>query len=565
MAIAFRPLSSNQPTLRQIAIPLMRDRWASATRLGGITPERLDAILREGERGRVEEWADLCELMLETDAHLSAVYGSAIEAVAGAPFEVVPGASAGDVVRPIDEAAADLCRSMLEGIPDIEDAFGFVLNAKGPGYSASELEWTRRGGAWVVGDILWRHPRRFLFDDDWKLRLYDGAAYGQTGLELEPNKWILFTPKPLGSYPTRAGTFRKCAWPWLFKRWTMKFWVSACERLGTPLLIGTIPVNADADVQTEFREKLENLTARQAAVVGEGTTIQALDTKIREGSATFKELLQFLNSEQSKAILGNTLTTEVQDVGARATATTQFDSSQLPRMKADGRRLAGAFERQVFAPTLRFNLHLFGGQMPAVPKLVFKVEPQPAIEPIQEWHAKAKLIRRNDVRERLNLSKLTDAEGGSDLLELLDQPAPGMPGFSATPDASADVAVLANPVTDLERNFQVGDVVHVVGPAHEPGQVTGRIVEVTPWAYGIVFDGQESLGVHHWYADAELAPAGGGQPPAPPLPSAAPMSRQPTAMSRPASTTRTTSPTSSQWTDPLETVLFGLSGVRRRS
>ncbi len=37
-----------------------------------------------------------------------------------------------------------------------------------------------------------------------------------------------------------------------------------------------------------------------------------------------------------------------------------------------------------------------------------------------------------------------------------------------------------------------------------PGQTTGKIALVNGNAYGIIFDGMESMGVHKWYVGEEL-------------------------------------------------------------
>lgn len=54
--------------------------------------------------------------------------------------------------------------------------------------------------------------------------------------------------------------------------------------------------------------------------------------------------------------------------------------------------------------------------------------------------------------------------------------------------------------------FNVGDRVRVTIPPHMPGQSTGTIALVEGTAYGIMFDGMESMGVHKWYTASELEP-----------------------------------------------------------
>lgn len=63
------------------------------------------------------------------------------------------------------------------------------------------------------------------------------------------------------------------------------------------------------------------------------------------------------------------------------------------------------------------------------------------------------------------------------------------PGGAATPGAPM---------------FQIGDRVAITVPPHMPGQTTGTIALIDGNAYGIIFDGMESMGVHKWYVAAEL-------------------------------------------------------------
>jgi ATP-dependent protease ClpP protease subunit len=54
--------------------------------------------------------------------------------------------------------------------------------------------------------------------------------------------------------------------------------------------------------------------------------------------------------------------------------------------------------------------------------------------------------------------------------------------------------------------YEVGDRVFVPEP-HEPGQTVGEVREaVLTYTYGIVFDGLEDEGIHHWYVESEVVP-----------------------------------------------------------
>ena len=56
----------------------------------------------------------------------------------------------------------------------------------------------------------------------------------------------------------------------------------------------------------------------------------------------------------------------------------------------------------------------------------------------------------------------------------------------------------------MRPTFNPGDRVTVIGSEHMIGQKTGIIKLVQPFAYGIVFDGMETMGIHKWYSQSEL-------------------------------------------------------------
>src|SRR5215210_3513013 len=84
-----------------------------STHLSGLDSNRITAILREAQSGKLESWNDLCDKMLQTDDHLRSVYETRIGAVTSAKWEVVPGRA-----RPGQEQAAaeaaKFCADALE-------------------------------------------------------------------------------------------------------------------------------------------------------------------------------------------------------------------------------------------------------------------------------------------------------------------------------------------------------------------------------------------------------------------------------------------------------------------
>jgi phage gp29-like protein len=77
-----------------------------ATRFAAIQPEQLATIQTDLERGRLVDWADLVDRMIQRDADILAVYESRLSVISGAELVVEPGIPTGDPTRDAQAASA---------------------------------------------------------------------------------------------------------------------------------------------------------------------------------------------------------------------------------------------------------------------------------------------------------------------------------------------------------------------------------------------------------------------------------------------------------------------------
>lgn len=104
----------------------------------------------------------------------------------------------------------------------------------------------------------------------------------------------------------------------------------------------------------------------------------------------------------------------------------------------------------------------------------------------------------------------------ADLIEVSPVTRPAYPQSSVGIRSAQEVFESRNKDKKEKRDdgptFPVGTRVQVaIDTPHMDGQSTGEVREaVLTWVYGIVFDGMEDMGVHHWYVESELKddPAG---------------------------------------------------------
>lgn len=356
-----------------------------------------------------------------------------MQAVASAPYTIEPGRF-DSASESIATQAAEFCRRALERIRDIDRIFLHLLDARLRGWAVAENVFVRDGGAWMI-DPAPVSPRRFRLDPDWKLRLYDRGIHGAHGLELEPDKWVVHTGSAIPERIIDDGELLACVWPWLLKSWGWRFWTLAAERFGNPLMIGTHPPDSTGEIRQALFEALSALAADHVGVVEQGVSIDIKEPAAAKSSEIWRDLVAYCDQQMTKAILGATDLTEPGDNGSKAAVQTR-NEVRVERAVGDAKSLAQAIEHGMFEPLLKFNLHLFGGVMPPIPRLAFTFAEKKPTQ-IFQYHLQGNIVRRNDVRAQLNLPPLRPEDGGEELLDVRDVPAEAAPTTPVTSPATA--------------------------------------------------------------------------------------------------------------------------------
>jgi phage gp29-like protein len=352
------------------------ERWRSGSRFGELSPATLTSILQEaGEQGKLTRWADLCEWMVETDSHLASLHSTRISRVVQAPRRIVPGTHPDPRRQSYAEQGAKFIGGVIDAIENWDTYMTWFLGALGRGYSASEYRWERNVAmnAMVVTGFRFAHPHRFQWGEDWDLRLYedgrkDGNTYGQA---LTPDNWLVHIAGNEGTYPGKAGYFRGCSWPWLYKIWFKKFYAHGVEVNGSPYIYAIVPNEAKASVMDQMVTALENMSYDTVGAFREGTDINTLQgANIGDGSV-YTKAIETADAQQTKLILG------AEDIvtpglhGSQSAVETRTEETLDPRTVSDAKRLANDLRSQLFEPLCRLNKHLFGGTIPAIPEMAF--------------------------------------------------------------------------------------------------------------------------------------------------------------------------------------------------
>jgi phage gp29-like protein len=359
-----------RPETRELAAVSLAERWSSYPS-AGLTPHRLADIFREADQGNVWRQMELFEEMEEKDAHLTAILQTRKMAVLGKDYEVLPYAQ-----TPEDEGIAARVGEMVYGIANLEEALLDLLDAIGKGFALSEIIWEVVGGQARVSELKWIPQKKVTFGEDLKPRLLTAEARWQG---VTPPLWkvIYHRYKARSGHATRSGVLRVVGWMYLLKNFAMKDWAAFNEVFGMPLRLGKYDSTASPADREALVQAIRNLGSDAAGVISKATEIEFVEATAKSGGANPYQLMaEFCNREMSKAVLGQTLTTDT--TGSTGTYAAASVHAQVRRdlVEADAWALANTLREQLLRPLVGFN---FGWDKP-VPWFRFRFEEEEDLE-----------------------------------------------------------------------------------------------------------------------------------------------------------------------------------------
>lgn len=355
-------LQTPRPESREVAAAQVTDKYSEYPS-DGLTPVRLAEIFKEADAGDVLRQAELFEEMEEKDPHLFSQLQTRKNAVTGLDYEVIPF----DSDDPRDKEIAEFVEAQLGGIEGFEDIMLDLLDAIGKGFAVSEIMWSYDERHVVVDDIRSRHQKRFFWDsvdDSFKVRTQEAPE----GIELPKNKFIVHKYKARSGHPSRAGVLRVVAWMYLFKNYTLKDWVAFCEVFGMPLRLGKYQPGASEDDKRALMQALVAIGADAAGIFPDGTAIEFVNTEKTSSTDLYERLARYCDEQVSKAILGQTLTSD-SGGGSYAQSKTHNDVRHDLTV-ADCKAIAATLRRDLIRPLVLYNF----GEDKRIPYLRFDAE-----------------------------------------------------------------------------------------------------------------------------------------------------------------------------------------------
>lgn len=348
-----RPIRKDD-LVREFAAPTLagiRTLWTT-TVAGGLTPQRLAALLQNAVDGDTRDYLTLAEEMEEREPHYASVLGTRKRAVSKLPVTVE---AASDDAK--DQTLADAVRELVKraGFKGLQED---LLDALGKSYSAVEIMWDRSGSQWFPGRYEHRDSRFFTFDRVARreLRLLDETDM-LDGLALPPYKFIVHIPRLKSGIPIRGGLARLVAWSYMAKMYTFKDWLAFVEIFGMPLRVGKYGPNAnDKDINI-LKTAVANLGSDAAAVLPDSMKIEFEKAAQTTGADNlFVGLAEWIDKQTSKAVLGQTMTA---DDGSSQAQAKVHDEVRGDIRDSDAGQLEETLNLQLVKPFIDLN---FGPQ-----------------------------------------------------------------------------------------------------------------------------------------------------------------------------------------------------------
>ncbi len=233
----------------------------------------------------------------------------------------------------IDRKAADLVREQLK--PMIDGLTGGLMGAILRGFAVGEIVWASNGAGWGFEKIAVKKQRRFRFDLDSNLHILTREAMVD-GIPAPERKFIVhrYSIEDDDDDPYGVGIGAVLYWPAWFKRQALAHWLRSNEKHATPTVQAQYQGAYDKGRQDEIGLALRTMANDTALIVPENVTVGLLEAKNGGGSADHETINRYLDELMSEAVLGETLTTNSGQRGARSLGEVHNDV-RLAIAKAD--------------------------------------------------------------------------------------------------------------------------------------------------------------------------------------------------------------------------------------
>lgn len=220
--------------------------------------------------------------------------------------------------RRLDKKAAEEVERQLKAI-NFDRLTRGLLGAILKGFAVAEVIWANVDGVWTATAVKVRKQRRFRFTVDGELRMLtrsntmDGEAVPERKFIVHRHSIDDDDDDPYG-----VGIGSVLFWPAWFKRQVLAHWLRGTEKAATPTTLGTYSGGFDKTREDQLIAAMRRMANDTGIAVPDTVKMELLEAKNGGGGDFFEKLARYLDELMSEAVLGETLTTNSGERGARS-------------------------------------------------------------------------------------------------------------------------------------------------------------------------------------------------------------------------------------------------------
>lgn len=442
----------------------IRQGWNASEVAPALDPAALAVLLRSAKSGDLQDYLTLAEEMEERDLHYRSVISTRKLSVTGLDPVIEP---AHDDAKSTEIAEA--VRRDILASPHFSDLVTNALDAIGKGFSVNEIIWDTGNTPWRPARFEWRDPRWFDYDQETgrKLLLREGAELK----ELPPYKFVIHQPLLKSGLPIRGGFALPVSYYHLIKSFDVAGWAAFVEVFGYPIRIGKYGKNATKNDIDVLKRAVKNIGRDIGAIIPDAMSIEIMDG-VKPGGSTahFEKLAEWVDKQISKAILGQTASTEGTP-GKLGNEDAQQEV-RLDIMEADAKQIEATLNRDVIFPYVFLNW----GRQEQYPRLRLPV-PRPEdvnglVENVSKLVPLGFPVKRSELYAKLGLT-----EPGEDDEVLVGAAGPASP----PPEETEEEEPETEDPEEEETEANTEGAPAVMNAAAEANDELEEIAEATEW------------------------------------------------------------------------------------
>jgi phage gp29-like protein len=240
---------------------------------------------------------------------------------------------------------------------DINSFINEILDSVLFGFQVHEILWKNEADGKIVPQRLIAGLQElFAFDKSGDLKLFKNDK--NATIRVPENKFIVSKYQSSPTNPYGSGLLSKCYWNVTFKNSAVRFWVNYMEKYGMPLLLGQYTRGATQTESDKLAEALLDMTDSTVIVTPMDINIDIKEAARNSSVDLYRQMINHCNSEISKTLLSETLTTEI-DSGSFAAAQTHF-RVRKEVVISDSKIVENSINKLIsYAVKINFNINKF--------------------------------------------------------------------------------------------------------------------------------------------------------------------------------------------------------------